>query len=102
MALHPNTYTYYNSKRLKILDSLPITEKIQKIYSSTSIANINGNISRVNPGTILFIEKNAGIIVQTADYPLLITKAQLESKKPAEGTQIIQQLNPKIGEILGS
>ena len=46
--------------------------------------------------SLLEFEK-LGIVVATLDKPLLITGGQIESKKPSDGYQFINQLKLKIG-----
>ncbi len=100
MAFHPNSYTFYKGKRLKILDSLPITNDIPEIYLKPNMRNKDYKVSNTRPGTIIGIDKDSGIFISTSDYPLLVLKAQLQSKNKAEGMQLIQLLKPNIGDTL--
>ncbi|HRD41635.1 MAG TPA: methionyl-tRNA formyltransferase [Prochlorococcaceae cyanobacterium AMR_MDS_5431] len=109
MGFYPRTFTTWNGKRLKVLKTEPlipelidqlsgdaalVIDKVNK--SSTSIS-----IGQSSPGKILFISDTIGLVVATADYPVLIRKAQLEDKQPVEGQAFIQQMGGLNGELIG-
>ena len=50
------------------------------------------------PGLIIGLIKNVGIIITTKTDPILLLEAKLEGKKVSSQNQLIQQLNPVIGE----
>ncbi len=50
------------------------------------------------PGVIIGLIKNVGIIITTKTDPILLLEAKLEGKKVSSQNQLIQQLNPSIGE----
>ena len=45
------------------------------------------------PGKIIGVQPDLGILVSTKDKAIIITKAQLEGKKSADASKLIQQLN---------
>ena len=91
-ALYPRANTTYKRKNLKII-------KI-KILTTHEIQNKNYKIlSNVfKPGVIIGLIKNVGIIITTKTDPILLLEAKLEGKKVSTQNQLIQQLNPVIGE----
>ena len=103
MGLCPNAVTAWRGKRLKIITTEPLIEVLSK-YLSKNVRPLIGRwqVDTNQPGMILGIEPELGIIVSTHDWPLLIRQAQLEGKGVAESRVLIQQLNPTIGEKLGN
>ncbi len=91
-ALYPRAYTTYKRKNLKII-------KI-KILTTDEIHNKNYKIlSNVfKPGFIIGLVENLGIIITTKTDPILLLEAKLEGKNNSCKNQLIQQLNPVIGE----
>ncbi|MGE5607505.1 MAG: methionyl-tRNA formyltransferase [Bacteroidota bacterium] len=69
LAPSPGAETYFNSERLKILETRMI---------DPSECNI---IKDCGPGGILRIMKNEGLLIATGDRPLLITKMQPAGKR---------------------
>ena len=91
-ALYPRSYTKYKKKNLKII-------KI-KILTSNGISNKNYKFlsNKFKPGFIIGLIENEGIVLSTKTDPILILEAKLEGKNISTKNQLIQQLNPKIGE----
>ena len=52
----------------------------------------------IEPGLIIGLIENVGIIVTTKTDPILLLEAKLEGKNVSSKNQLIQQLNPVIGE----
>ena len=91
-GLYPRANTTFRGKNLKIL-------KI-KVLSSDEIKKnlITNNYSK--PGIILAVIENEGIIVSTKTDPIILLEAKLEGKNISTKNQLIQQLNPTVGEFL--
>ncbi len=91
-ALYPRANTTYKRKNLKII-------KI-KIITMDEIHNKNYKIlsNVLNPGLIIGLIENLGIIITTKTDPILLLEAKLEGKNVSSKNQLIQQLNPVIGE----
>ena len=94
MGLYPNAYSYWKSKRIKILAT--------KLYNPDSVnhdlepkRHLDKNKEPLLPGTIIRISKSSELLVMTTDYPLVVVEAQIEGKKQSKGITLIQQLNPK-------
>ena len=92
-ALYPRASTIYKGKNLKII-------KI-KVLSSNEINNdkyyLMSNYSK--PGIILAVIENEGIIISTKTNPIILLEAKLEGKNISSKKQLIQQLNPSVGEF---
>ena len=52
----------------------------------------------LKPGFIIGLIENVGIIITTKTDPILLLEAKLEGKNVSSKNQLIQQLNPVIGE----
>ncbi len=52
----------------------------------------------LKPGYIIGLIENLGIIITTKTDPILLLEAKLEGKNVSSQNQLIQQLNPVIGE----
>ena len=50
------------------------------------------------PGIILAVIENEGIIISTKTDPIILLEAKLEGKNISSQSQLIQQLNPIVGE----
>jgi methionyl-tRNA formyltransferase len=91
-ALYPRANTTYKSKNLKII-------KI-KILTTDEIQNKNYKLlsNILKPGFIIGLVEKEGIIITTKTNPIILLEAKLEGKNVSSQNQLIQQLNPVIGE----
>ena len=91
-ALYPRAYTTFKKKNLKII-------KI-KILTTTEIHNYDNQFlsNTLNPGFIIGLIENEGIVISTKNDPIVILEAKLEGKNISSQNQLIQQLNPIIGD----
>ena len=91
-ALYPRANTTFKEKNLKII-------KI-RILTTEEIKNKNFKMifNNYKPGFIIGLIKNEGIVLSTKTDPILILEAKLEGKNISNKNQLIQQLNPIIGE----
>ena len=91
-ALYPRANTTFRGKNLKII-------KI-KVLKSDEINNekycFMSNHSE--PGIILALIDNEGIIISTKTDPIILLEAKLEGKNISRKKQLIQQLKPSVGE----
>ena len=98
-GLYPNAYTFYNAKRIKILEAIISCDNNQS-KESQDIKN-QSKTNRI-PGEIIMINKQIGIKIMTNDYPILIKYAQLEGKKATDSYTLSIQSNLSINDKLGS
>ncbi len=96
-GLYPNTFTYYNHKRIKLIEVDLLIENSKLLTN-----NINNLTISSIPGEVISINKNHGIIVMTKDLPILIKTAQLEGKKKTDGHTLSIQSKLLISSRLGS
>ena len=91
-ALFPRANTKFRGKNLKII-------KI-RILKNEEIKNNTFNIILDNsePGTILGLAENEGIIISTKTQPIILLEAKLEGKNISKKNQLIQQLKPIVGK----
>ncbi|MDC3118618.1 methionyl-tRNA formyltransferase [Prochlorococcus sp. AH-716-K03] len=91
-ALYPRASTTFKKKNLKII-------KI-KILKTNEIHNNQYKFlnKKFKPGFIIDLIENEGIVLSTKTDPILILEAKLEGKNISSQNQLIQQLNPVIGE----
>ena len=93
-GLYPRAYTNFRGKNLKI-----IKIKVLKSDEINNKENIFIN-NHSEPGTILAIFKNEGLVISTKTYPIILIEAKLEGKNISSKKQLIQQLKPILGEKL--
>ena len=87
MGLYPGAHTDWQGQRLKLLATEPLVPQL--------------GARAAEPGTVLACGADQGLVVATADRPLLIRQAQLAGKGPCAGQALLQQLGARVGERLG-
>tara|TARA_Y100001968_G_scaffold113737_1_gene103153 strand:+ start:21855 stop:22856 length:1002 start_codon:yes stop_codon:yes gene_type:complete len=93
MGLNPNTYSYCNNKRIKILETdINLSNNLLKVYKN----KIN-SFTKLNNGQIIDVTSNEGIIVKTNDGIIVIKKAQLPGKNISMKNILKQQFEIYIG-----
>jgi methionyl-tRNA formyltransferase len=74
----PKAYTYWNGRRLSVLESHLVTpERVESNRSEQAVGSVAG------------MDREEGILVQTGRGMLGITKLQLEGKKPLHWEQFL-------------
>jgi methionyl-tRNA formyltransferase len=116
MGLYPGATASWNCKRLKLLATEPLVERLKDQLSheaSTLVRPVGtqpeaeptvaGTVlpGTVLPGTVLEVVPEVGLVVASGGCPLLVRQAQVEGKAAAAGTQLLQQLQVKPGDRLG-
>ena len=104
MGLYPGAQTRWRGQRLKVLTSEPLVARLrdQLTEEGRSLADHWGGPQNHQPGTLLALAEGVGVVVATGGCPVLVRKAQLEGRAAAEGTALLQQLSPGVGEVFGS
>jgi methionyl-tRNA formyltransferase len=102
MGLYPGAHTSWQGKRLKLLATEPLVERLQHQLSPEA-ARLCGRWQpgENQPGSVLAVEPGLGLVVASGGCPLLLRRAQLEGKGPSEGQALIQQLGAACGDGLG-
>ena len=91
-GLYPRTNTTFRGKNLKII-KIRILRR-SKFTNKTN--NLNSDL--LKPGTIIGVIENEGIVISTKTNPIIVIEAKLEGKNISSKMQLIQQLQPIVGE----
>jgi methionyl-tRNA formyltransferase len=99
MGLYPGAFTHWQGKRLKVLRSEPLIERL-KDQLSTNSRKLVGQWTTGGhaPGTILAVLEEQGLVVSSSGCPLLIREAQLEGKARSTAPALLQQLQATTGD----
>ena len=117
MGLYPNAQASWSGKRLKLLATEPLVQRLADQLSpkaaellradpatqaaSTSAASGAGSgTPKPEPGTVLAVIKDLGLVLATGGCPLLLRSAQLEGKGVVSGQALLQQLGVQPGDRL--
>ena len=91
-GLYPRANTTFRGKNIKI-----IKIRILRSFEFTN-KNNNFNPDLIKPGIIISVVENEGIVISTKTNPIILLEAKLEGKNTSCKMQLIQQLQPIIGE----
>ena len=101
MGLYPGAVTQWKGKRLKIMATEPLIERLKSELSDEAQALIGRwTTGEHNPGIVLDVN-DAGVVVSSSGCPLLIREAQLEGKSRSVGVTLAQQMNARVGDQMG-
>ncbi len=95
-ALYPRVNTTYRCKNLKIIKIKVLRSEEFNNEKYSFISNHS------EPGIILAVIKNEGIIIATKTNPVILLEAKLEGKNISKKMKLIQQLKPVVGEYFSS
>ena len=100
MALYPGALTSWRGKRLKLLSTEPLIERLRE-HLSDEVKDLLGRwpTGDSTGGTVL-AETDAGLVVSSTGCPILIREAQLEGKTPCRDRALVQQLQARAGDAL--
>jgi methionyl-tRNA formyltransferase len=104
MGLYPGATTSWQGKRLKLLVTEPLVQRLAEQLSPEGqlLAKQGGQTTtEVAPGRVLAIADGIGLVVATQGCPVLVREAQLEGKTASAGPALIQQLGARVGDHLG-
>jgi methionyl-tRNA formyltransferase len=102
MGLYPNAVSQWQGKRLKILQTEPLIERLSSQLSSDAREWVGRwPTGGQAPGTVLACPPGLGVVVSSSGCPLLIREAQLEGKGRCGGQALVQQLQARPGDRLG-
>ena len=101
MGLYPGAMTFWKGKRLKLLASEPLIERLRDELSPGA-QQLLGRwpTGQHQAGTVLDSNEQ-GLVVSSSGCPLLIREAQLEGKSRSNGQALVQQLQAIAGDTLG-
>ena len=99
MGLHPGAFTQWQGKRLKVLRTEPLIERLQDQISDEGRNLVGQWPTGGHPsGTILAVLEDLGLVVSSSGCPLLIREAQLEGKARSTAPVLLQQLKATPGD----
>ena len=99
MGLHPSAFTHWQGKRLKLLRTEPLIERLKDQLSAEGRKLVGQWPTGVHPpGTILAVIEDLGLVVSSSGCPLLIREAQLEGKARSTAPALLQQLKANAGD----
>ncbi len=106
MGLYPGATSSWQGKRLKLLATEPLVQRLADQLSPEAAALVRppaaeGTGDPAAPGTVRAVVAEVGLVVASGGCPLLLRQAQLEGKAAAAGTQLLQQLQVQPGDRLG-
>ena len=101
MGLYPGAVTQWRGKRLKLMATEPLIERLESELSNEAQALIGRwSTGEHHPGIVLDVN-DAGVVVSSSGCPLLIREAQLEGKSRSVGVALAQQMNARVGDQMG-
>ena len=102
MGLHPGAFTHWQGKRLKLLRTEPLIERLKNQLSAEARKLVGQwPTGEDPPGTILGVIEDLGLVVSSSGCPLLIREAQLEGKARSTASVLLQQLKATPGDRIG-
>ena len=93
MGLYPGAHCQWRGKRLKLLATEPLVQRLAAQLSGEAAALSERSWPKAEPGSVLERVKGVGLVLATGGCPLLLRTAQLEGKAPARGNELLQQLS---------
>jgi len=93
MALYPGVHTTWQGKRLKMLATEPLVERLSAELSPEVAELTKRQWPQECPGAVIERIPGLGVVFATGGCPLLLRSAQLEGKSAASGANLLQQLN---------
>ncbi len=101
MGLFPSAVTLWNGKRLKLLVTEPLIERLRQDLSPIAQDLLGRWPTGGHQAGMVLESCEAGLVVSSSGCPLLIREAQLEGKGRSHGRALVQQLQAKTGDMLG-
>ena len=105
MGLYPHAATQWQGQRLKVLATVPLLPELANTLAAECGDSVAAMAlqpwSTARPGDVLRTVRGQGLVVATADAPVLVQEVQLAGKKPCRGTPLLQVLGATEGLRLG-
>jgi methionyl-tRNA formyltransferase len=93
MGLHPEAQTHWGERRLKLLATEPLVERLADQLTPEAAMLSRRSWHHAEPGAVLEGVNGVGLVLATGGCPLLLRRAQLEGKGAVEGEALRQQLS---------
>lgn len=101
-GFYPNCVTQFREQSLKVIATAPLGEPYWRQLPS-EIAALATTVSQptiAEPGTIVYLAKGLGIVVQTGEGHLLLREVQLAGKRPQSAWDFANGVRLTVGERL--
>ncbi len=101
MGLYPGATTQWQGKRLKLMRTEPLIERLRSELSHDAQGLLGRWPTGEDRGGMILDVNDLGVVVSSSGCPVLIREAQLEGKKRSAGNVLVQQLKATVGDHLG-
>ncbi len=101
MGLYPGATTQWQGKRLKLMRTEPLIERLRSELSHDAKGLLGRWPTGEDRGGMILDVNDLGVVVSSSGCPVLIREAQLEGKKRSAGNVLVQQLKATVGDHLG-
>lgn len=105
MGFHPRAVTRWQGQRLNVLATVPLlpqrTEALGAIAGAPITALAQTPWPPAQPGQVVAVAPDQGLVVATGEGHLLLQEAQLAGKTPCRGPCLHQVLKAEAGQRLG-
>ena len=101
MGLYPGAVTVWKERRLKVLATEPLIERLSDALTEDARALVGQWSTGAHPPGQILHCAGSGLVVSTSGCPILIREAQLEGKARSHGQALIQQLQAVPGDMMG-
>jgi len=107
MGLYPGAVSSWQGKRIKLLATEPLVQRLADQLSAEAAGLVArwspaADGAMPQPGTVLEVAADLGLVVATGGCPVLVREAQLEGKRASSGHALLQQLGAQAGDRLGA
>ena len=101
MGLFPGAMTFWKEKRLKLLVTEPLIERLRDELTPGAQQLLGRWPTGEHQAGTVLDSGEAGLVVSSSGCPLLIREAQLEGKSRSNGRALVQQVQASAGDTLG-
>jgi len=105
MGLYPQAVTRWQGQQLKIGATIPLLPQeaaaLATIYGTPIMELAHTPWPKAQPGQVVSLVPDQGLVVTTGDGALLVQEAQLAGKKWCSRSQLLQSLKAEVGQQLG-
>ncbi|MEN6476673.1 MAG: methionyl-tRNA formyltransferase, partial [Rectinema sp.] len=95
----PVAHTYLRGKKLDLLESVPWPDGGELLSPAVSSAGVSSPVS--SPGTIVGLDKSRGLMVQTKDGLVALTRLRFSTRKALSYKEFANGVRNLAGAVLG-
>ena len=105
MGFYPRAVTRWQGQRLNLLATVPLlpqqAEDLEAVAGAPMAALAQTPWPSGQPGEVVAVVPDQGLVVATGEGHLLLQEVQLASKNPCRGARLCQVLKADVGQRLG-